>query len=224
MTVATLEYRQQGTSELSIPFWLKPAYNNLRQKFIREAFVKDPTSGFIVAEFMNRPPNIDLKMLETQASILAWNFRGSFPTHVIGIPDSGLPLAKTIAKYFPKAAYVQSQKETEHVSPSFDWSQGEKFSVYSFTREKDMIMHTEPIQPGGRYLVVDDVIAKGNAGKDYLHAIHQRGGIIVGLAAGWNKQFQGGLQAIAQEHNIKVASTISVIAMLPNNRVAIERA
>lgn len=221
MTVATFELRQHMKSEPFIPLWLKPAFHNLRQKFLTEATVIDSQTGFISAPFMNKANHIDSHMLKTQAEILAWNFRFSFPTHVIGIPESGLPLAREVAKLFPWAAYVQSQKETAGATPLWDWARGETFSVYSFTRKQNMIMHTEPIRPGCRYLVVDDVIAKGNAGKEYLRAIRQRGGILVGLAAGWDKQFQGGLDAIAQEHRIKVASTISVTAMLPDNHVEI---
>ena len=84
-----------------------------------------------------------------------------------------------------------------------------------------MTMHTESIQPGSKILVVDDVIAFGHAGMDYIEELLQRGAIVVGLAAGWDKKFQNEIDAITNRHYIQVASTISVTEMLPDTHVRI---
>lgn len=205
--------------EKPLPPGLQAQQIKLKKRFAQEAVVVDAATGFIRVAFMNKQPDIDPEMLEIQADILVWFFRDSYPTRVIGIPESGLPLAGLVAKKFPRARFVKSMKDNGRLSPS--WPGGEKFSVYSFTQQKYLTIKTEYIEPGERYLVIDDVIAHGNAGDGFIQAIQNREGIVVGLGAGWDKTFQGGLDRIAKQRRVPVASVISVDRILHNNQVAL---
>lgn len=219
MTLPAVEDERLIQEKLSLPKCLSAPHKKLQEKFLREAVVVDSQTGFIRAAFMNKQPDIDPEMLSIQADVLSWMFRYSYPTRVIGIPNSGLPLAGELTKRFPRATFVSSRKETEAASTA--WEDEETFSVYSFTRKTQMTMHTDRIQQGERYLVVDDVIAHGNAGNEFIGAIQERGGIVVGLAVGWDKAFQGGLELIARERYIRVASVVSVAQILPDTSIVL---
>jgi adenine/guanine phosphoribosyltransferase-like PRPP-binding protein len=192
--------------------------NQLIERFQRDAVVQDAATGFIRVAFMNKAPDIDPKMLGIQADILAWIFRYSFPTRIIGIPESGLPLAREVARRFPGATFIQSAKENGN---SILFSPRISFPVYSFTQKSTLTMVTEPIERGERYLVVDDVVAFGNAGKDFTEKIQSSGAEVVGLAVGFDKQFQGGATKIAHECRIPVASVVTIERISENNRIVL---
>ena len=190
-------------------------YDRLVQRFQKDAVVQDAATGFIRVAFMNRTPDIDPEMLSVQADILAWIFRNSFPTRIIGIPESGLPLAQEVARRFTNARLIQSAKEN---GKPISFSPRISFPVYSFTKQSTLTMVTEPIEYGARYLIVDDVIAFGNAGNDFTKKIQSSGAEVVGLAAGFDKQFQGGAAKIAHDRGIPVASVVSIKRIAEDNR------
>ena len=192
--------------------------DRLITRFQREARVEDAQTGFIRVAFMNQAPHIDQKMLNVQADVLAWIFRYSFATRVIGIPESGLPLALEVAHRFPATTLVHSAKEN---GKAISFIPSVRFPVYSFTKQLELTMLIESIEPGQRYLVVDDVVAYGHAGDGFIKAIQERGGEVVGLAAGFDKQFQGGVTKIAHDRQIPVASVVSIENISEDNRVVL---
>ena len=212
-------YHELGRAQ-SVEAMFRPGdrinYEKLKERFQKEAVVVDPQTGFIRVAFMNRPPDIDDRMLNVQADLLAWIFRFSFATRIIGIPESGLPLTREVARRFPGAKLMQSGKENGASIPFF---RRDTFSVYSFTQQKNLTMFTEPIERGERYLVIDDVVAYGNAAGDFVHALESRGAEIVGLGVGFDKQFQGGLEKIAREHEFPVASLVTIKSISQDNKV-----
>ncbi len=219
-----MAYLENGTVhrvETMLRPGLRIEYDRLAERFQKEAVVQDATTGFIRVTFMNQAPDIDQKMLGVQADVLAWIFRYSFPTRIIGIPESGLPLARQVARRFPGARFVQSMKEN---GGRISFSPTMSFPVYSFTQKSTLTMVTEPIERGERYLVIDDVVAHGNAGKDFTEKIQSSGAEVVGLGVGFDKQFQGGTTKIAHERHIPVASVITIERISEDNRVVLAHA
>lgn len=193
-------------------------YNRLIKRFQRDAVVQDAATGFIRVAFMNKAPDIDPNMLSVQADILAWIFRYSFPTKIIGIPESGLPLAREVARRFRGATFIQSAKEN---GKPISFSPRISFPVYSFTQKATLTMVTEPIERRERYLVVDDVVAFGNAGNDFIEKIQSSDADVVGLAVGFDKQFQGGATKIAHDRRIPVASVVTIAGISEDNRIVL---
>lgn len=193
-------------------------YNRLITRFRDEAVVLDAATGFIRVAFMNKAPDIDPNMLGVQADILAWIFRYSMPTRIIGIPESGLPLAREVARRFPGARFIQSAKENGN---PISFSPRISFPVYSFTQQSSLTIDTEPIERWERYLIVDDVVAFGNAGNDFIKKFQSSGAEVVGLAVGFDKQFQGGAAKIAHERGIPVASVVTIAGISEDNRVVL---
>jgi adenine/guanine phosphoribosyltransferase-like PRPP-binding protein len=216
-----MTYIENGTAN-RVETMLRPGtrldYDRLIERFQRDAVVQDAATGFIRVAFMNKAPDIDPKMLGVQADILAWIFRYSLPTRIIGIPESGLPLAREVARRFPGAKFIQSAKENGR--PIFFFPRI-SFPVYSFTQKSTLTMITEPIEPRERYLIVDDVVAFGNAGNDFTKVIQSSGAEVVGLAVGFDKQFQGGATKIAHERHIPVASVVTIAGISEDNRVVL---
>lgn len=182
----------------------------LKDKFRAEAVIRDADTGFIWVPFMNKPPDIDSGMLEVQAAIIAHTLRDTRPTRIIGIPTSGIPLAEQVATHFQEAIYVPSRKLTDPQDTASDWPDAAVFDVHSFTRKMSMRMAIERVEPDERYLVVDDVAAWGDASKGFLAAISQNGGTPVGFGVGFEKQFQKGVCAVAEEFKIPSVAVVSV--------------
>lgn len=199
-----------------LPAHLRNQLAALKDKFRTEAIIRDADTGFIWVEFMNKPPNIDSGMLEIQAAILAHTLQHTRPTRIIGIPTSGIPLAEQVATHFPNATYIPSRKLTDPQDTASDWPDAAVFTVYSFTRQMDMRMAIERVEPGERYLILDDVAAWGHASKDFLAAIAQNGGIPVGFGAGFEKQFQVGVRAVSETYDIPSVAVVSVTGIQDN--------
>lgn len=205
-------------SAMSIQLDLLPAYLQvqlaaLKDKFRAEAVIRDADTGFIWVPFMNKPPDIDSGMLEIQAAIIAYSLQHTRPTRIIGIPTSGIPLAEQVAAHFQEAIYVPSRKLTDPQDTMSDWPNAVVFDVYSFTRKANMRMAIQIVEPGERYLIVDDVAAWGHASKGFLAAINQNGGTPVGFGVGFEKQFQVGVQAVSEGFNIPSVAVVSVTAI-----------
>lgn len=201
-----------------LPKDLAKKYLWLKYIFLKNAEVKSRASGFISAPFMNKDGQIDLKALTIQADIISYFFRSLQPSRIIGIPQSGIPLAREVTTRFPKSIYIDSVKPSGLTNTS-DWPNAVDFSVLSFTRGVRMPMRIAVIEPNETYLVIDDVSAYGNAGIDFIHTIQERGGIVVGLGVGFAKQFQGGIQRVVNECGINVVSVITVKDISPENKV-----
>lgn len=195
-------------------------YLSLRQRFEQEAQA-DAAKGFVSAPFMNKEGFIDPDILSTQAEILAYFFRFTEPTRIIGIPQSGLSLAREVARFFPNARYVQSTKiEDGHPHPN--WKQRKYLHVYSFTKKGQVRMLLESVEPSQRYLLIDDVSAYGNAASGVAKKLQDSKGVVVGLGVGFDKRWQDGLQKVLNTCHINVASVITVAEISLTNRVVLE--
>lgn len=193
-------------------------YRKLQERFRREAVVVDHDTGFIRVAFMNKAPDIDPNALSLQAQLIAQVFRYSFPTHIIGIPESGLPLTREVSRQFPGAKLVRSAKENGEPNPDLP----NRFSTHSFTQQKDVTICTERIDPHGNYLIIDDVVAHGNVAESFINELVKYRAHIVGLGVGFDKLFQGGMERIARlgdEYQFPIASLISITGISPDNRV-----
>jgi adenine/guanine phosphoribosyltransferase-like PRPP-binding protein len=193
-------------------------HSMLEKRFAREAKVIDSTTGYIDAAFMNKPP-LDPSALDAQARILAHELSFTNPDFIVGIPQSGLPLAKQMIDYFPRARFLDAKKtQTKPV----EWPRAVLFQVYSFTQKAHMTMALEDVPEGSRILVVDDVSAHGHAGGGAIETINKYRGVAVGLAVGFYKQFQGGLHEIAKKYRVPTASAITVVSITKDNQFILQ--
>ncbi|HEX5420522.1 MAG TPA: adenine phosphoribosyltransferase [Gammaproteobacteria bacterium] len=65
-------------------------------------------------------------------------------------------------------------------------------------------VHTDAIRPGGRYLIVDDLIATGGTAGAVAKLIHQEGGIVAGYAFLIELAFLEGRKALAEAPVVSV--------------------
>lgn len=212
MTKTSVDARVITVDDHLLPHNLRVGLQTLRDRFCQEA-VGDAAKGFVTVKFMNRPPHIDSQMLAVQADVITHFLADSAPTRIIGIPNSGLPLTEQVAKNFPAARLVSSIKpdgDESREEISQQWKDAVKFDVYSYTKKANITMVTKRIEPGERYLIIDDVAAWAHAASGFLAAIKRHGGVPVAYAVGFEKKFQRGVSAVAQEYNIPVLAVISV--------------
>lgn len=196
---------------------LRERYLELRAKALKQAEVVDAQTGYIRIPCMNKSPT-DLDAIETQADILVRLLNHPpFPSHIIGIPTSGLTLAYAVAERINPDHFVRAIKPDGLNKP--DWKDPVYFSYFSFTARREVTICMEPVKQGAHYLVIDDVAAHGNAAMAIFGAIQDRGGIVVGLGVGFDKGFQQGLQNIHRKFpDIPIASVLTIKGLTPNQQ------
>ena len=186
-----LEYRMAANT-------LQSELAYLREEFLRDAKVLDPTRGYIsVSSF-----NLRMKphVLKSAAKIIAHEFKKDHIDIVHGIPHSGNYLATAVALELGGNIRLHASRKDQNVPST--WKDVYREEVRSFTTSSDNLtvfsgINLSFVQKGDRVLLLDDVCATGEAGYHLVGGLQKRGVTVVGLAVLFDKIFQGGLEYVA---------------------------
>lgn len=181
----------------------------LRRIFVANARVTNPEKGYISAPFVNQLVDLDLQGLASD--LVAHKFSKTPIDKVVMIPNSGNPLATTIAERLKKPL-VPGRKGVgipgawnkpiviEEETPSF--TTGEKSSfIFNGVHEGDKV------------LLVDDVIAYSYTSGLIVNEFRRNGIEVSGLAVYFAKLFQPGVQRLRDEFNIDPFYVIGIEGM-----------
>lgn len=94
--------------------------------------------------------------------------------------------------------------------------------VPSFTKGivTDIVVSKEFLSPGDRVLLIDDIIANGDAARGLMKIIQRSGAELVGLGVMVEKSFQAGARTF-REQGIPVESLVKILS-LDHGRVELE--
>lgn len=187
-----------------------------RENFLRVAKVTDFEKGYVSVPFINQVILPEYLLIGARLIIEYYRRQGVLFDRVVGIPNSGVPLAVVVATelfvpYNPgqKAPVPpgswQSVVEVEEMVPSFTTG----------TRSK---MRFNRLDQGESVLVVDDFMATGYTASLVTKALQNRG-IDVQVAAHADKLFQGGSQKVFQECGIEPFSVVAIEQIFPDGRI-----
>ena len=179
----------------------------LKQKFLDCAFVKDAKKGYIVVKDFNLA--IDPDILEFASRCWAEQYHHDTNIDaIVGLPDAGARLVSVLGEML-RVNRILPSKRTSVVPGA--WEDVVSFTNGSFTTGQDeVVSHVGFVRAGQRVLVVDDVVAHGTTGVAAILALQEAGVEVVGLAALFDKVWQGGVERIEKETGVKVFSLIRI--------------
>ena len=165
----------------------------LRRRFLAEAKVIDAEKGYISVPSVNQ--RIDLEMQGWVADLIANHIKQHGLTFdvAIGIPNSGIPLATSVAERL-KIPLAPGRKGN-NVPSSWHRTTVIEGGAESFTTGVASTFVFNGVEADDRVLAVEDVIAKGNT-MNLIGESLQRNGNSVFVASYFAKLFQGGVERL----------------------------
>jgi len=165
---------------------------DLRLRFLRDATIIDPEKRYISVPFVNQL--LDPKEFDRASDLIIEQYRrrGVSFDRVTGIQYSGIPLAFMIAAKLG-IPFAPSRKENKIPGA---WKHAMVIpSVHSHTTNSEYPHAFNHLESGDRVLVVDDVIATGDASVPILRHM-QESGMNVEKASFWAKEFSTGIDRL----------------------------
>lgn len=157
---------------------------------------------------------VEPAMIMEMGEEFARRFRSEGVTKVVTIESSGIPIAFAVAFRLEVPMIFARRKKT--LTTDAD-SYCER--VPSFTKGivTDLMISKKLLQKGDRVLIIDDIIANGDAVKGVIRILEQAGCELVGLGVAVEKSFQPGARSL-REAGVRVDSLVK-ISGLENGQV-----
>lgn len=187
----------------------------LRDRVPRVAEFNDILPNYLEIPFVNKHdrPEFDKDAQELTARLLLEAFPGLEPDYVIGIGNSGLPLAGAVNRellanganpQFVEATNLEDLEEEKRPEGGFI------FTAHSYSRQKPIKFHLPNLESGKTALVIDDVLAKGGISQEVLRQLLALGVDVKGFGVYFSKLWEGGVRHIVNEFGIPVIAAIAI--------------
>ncbi len=165
-----------------------------------------------VDSFLNH--QIDIELLEEIGKEFRRLFDGEQITKIITIEASGIAIACVAAKHFNVPIVFAKKSESKNID-------GEVYrtTVTSYTRGKDYVVILEKryLTPEDRIIIIDDILATGEAQRGLLDICKQAGAQVAGIGIVIEKGFQGGGDKLrAAGYNLQ---SLAIIDKMDNNSI-----
>ena len=220
--------------ERRIPFEQRPLsslseqrLDLIRGRALETVEVIDRQTGYLRLGWMNKEGYIDEEALRMSAEIIHEVMARTRPDIILGVGESGLPLARAVHHVFTEEGLETGRyKDYREVRKSSALTPEERnamdFSVAPNTLLVSSFTHKQvlqkilvpPVNKGQRVLIIDDVIAHGATLDAIVRKIQSEGGVVAGIAANMSKDFQGG---IAKASTIAEAPAFAVVRFAQTN-------
>jgi xanthine phosphoribosyltransferase len=160
---------------------------------------------------------VDPQLIMNMGKEFAAMFREENITKVLTIESSGISIAFTTALELDVPMVFARRKKTLTTDPDAYCER-----VPSFTKGivTDIVVSQNFLQPDDRVLVIDDIIANGDAVRGLIRIIERSGAELIGLGIAVEKSFQAGARTI-RELGIRVESLVKILS-LDNGRITLE--
>ena len=164
--------------------------------------------------FLNH--RIDTKLLFEMGEAWADEFRAEKPDMVLTVEASGIAMAVAAAHALGDIPVVFAKKSGTVVQND----NTVQAPVYSFTHKTQNMIRIEKqyLPEGSRVLIIDDVIADGQAARGLINLCWQQGATVVGVGIAVEKGFQPGGKAL-RESGIHLKSLAVVDGIVDGNIV-----
>ncbi len=189
--------------------------NELRDRAPRVAEYRTDLPNYIVFPFINKHerPEFDKEAQELTARLLLEAFPGIAPDYLIGIGNSGIPLAHAVSRelqangarpQFVEVTNLEGLDEDKRPEGGF------VFTAHSYSRQKEIQFHLPELLAGKTALVIDDVLAEGGISQDVLRQILSLGVDVKGFGVYFTKLWEGGVEKIVNEFGIPIVAAIAI--------------
>ena len=157
---------------------------------------------------------VDPRLMMEIGREFAGRFGVDRPTKVLTIESSGIPIAFATA-YFLKVPVVFARRKKTLTTDEDSYCE----RVPSFTKGivTDIMVSKQFLSTHDRLLLIDDIIANGDAARGIIRIIERSGADLVGFGVVVEKSFQAGARTI-RDLGIRVESIVN-IASLQNGKI-----
>jgi xanthine phosphoribosyltransferase len=186
----------------------------LKQAIINEAVV---ISDHVVRLDSILNQQVNPKLILLMGEEFANRYQQESITKVLTIESSGISIAFATAMIL-QVPMVFARRKKSLMNDSEYYSE----RVPSFTKGMvtDILVAKQFISENDRILLIDDIIANGDAARGLIRIIERSGAALAGLGIVIEKSFQAGASTI-RDQGIRVESLVK-IKSLQNNRVELE--
>lgn len=188
----------------------------LKERIMKDGRVKD---GNIlkVDSFLNH--QLDTLLIDKIGEEFYNRFKDVEVNKILTIETSGIPLAYATARYFKCNVVFAKKKMSKNIT-------GEVYTakVMSYTHgiNYDVIVAKEYIKPDDKILVIDDVLANGEALTGLMKMITDAGATLVGCGVAIEKGFQPGGDSMRRK-GIRLESLVIVDGLNSSTKTIVFR-
>ena len=176
---------------------------NLKRRMMDEATVNE--DGIIrVDMFLNHC--LDVELIEDLGKQLAKRFKGEKITKVLTAESSGIPIALFTARALRVPAVYAKKFQTGYIDPDVYSTE-----IHSFSMEKSFTLRVARpyLDEDDVVLLVDDILASGQAMMGLMDLVSQAGGEVAGLGVAIEKANRDGGRVLRQM-GLRVESLVTV--------------
>ena len=164
----------------------------LKRKILESALVAD---GDIIQVDMFLNHCLDIPLLENIGEALAKRFKGARATKVLTAESSGIPVAIFTAQALGIPAVYAKKFQTGYIDPNVYSTE-----IHSFSLEKSYTLRVSRkyLEEGDRVLLVDDLLASGQAILGLVDLTSKAGAEVVGIGVAIEKAMKDGGRVLRQ--------------------------
>lgn len=175
----------------------------VKERILQEAVVYN-NEVLLLDSILNH--QVDPALIGEMGREFARRFRKDGVNKVLTIESSGIPAAYATAAELGVPMVFARRKQTIATNPDA-WME----RVPSFTKGfvTDLVVSKQFLGPEDRVLVIDDIIANGDAVRGLMNIIERSGAKLLGLGIVVEKGFQEGGRSI-RERGVRVESLVKI--------------
>ena len=183
----------------------------LRKRILKDAEVG---SGDIIRVDMFLNHCMDVALLERAGKALAKRFRGEKITKVLTVESSGIAVACFTALHLGVPAIYAKKFQTGYIDPEVYTAE-----VHSFSMEKSYTIRVSKryLDEDDRVLLVDDILASGQAMLGLLEIVSKAGAEVAGVGAAIEKATKDGGEVL-RRMGIRVES-LAVVSRVEDGHI-----
>lgn len=186
----------------------------LKQRILDEALVGE---GDIIHVDMFLNHCMDMELMERMGNTLAKRFKGERITKVLTAESSGIALACFVARALGVPAIYAKKFQTGYIEPEVYTAE-----THSFSLEKSYTLRVSKryLNEDDAVLVVDDILANGQAVLSLLELVSKAGGEVVGVGVAIEKDTREGGKVL-RRMGIRVEALVKVLGV-ENGKIILE--
>ena len=175
----------------------------LKRRILNHAIVRE---GDIIQVDMFLNHYLDISLLEAMGDALAKQFRGSGVTKVLTVETSGIPLACFVAQSMRVDAVFARRFQTGYMDEAVYSS-----DIHSFVLDKAYTLRVAErcLLDKDRVLIIDDILASGQAILGLLEIVAKAGAEVVGVGVAIEKSMRDG-GALLRRMGLRVEALATV--------------
>lgn len=183
----------------------------LKQRILQEAKVGE---GDIIHVDMFLNHCMDMELMERMGNELAKRFRGEKITKVLTVESSGIALACFVGRALRVPVIYAKKFQTGYIDPNVYSAETHSFS---FEKSYTIRVSKKYLDKDDIVLLVDDILANGQAALSLLELVSKSGAEVAGMAVAIEKKMREG-GSVLRRMGVRVEA-LAVVERIEGDRI-----